>query len=104
MVLLTSASRPPDTASVWLNNPDILANTNSGLWSTCLTVSGANGGKLSNIFGNLEIFFLFYFCVVVAANQILIVLLELVFNIRTRNTEGRQDHNTPGVDIGSVLL
>ena len=61
MVLLTSASRPPDTASVWLNNPDILANTNSGLWSTCLTVSGANGGKLSNIFGNLEIFFYFIF-------------------------------------------
>ena len=24
----------------WLNNPDILANTNSGLWSSCLSISG----------------------------------------------------------------
>ena len=25
---------------VWLNNPNILANTNSGLWSSCLSISG----------------------------------------------------------------
>ena len=25
---------------VWLNNPNILANTNSGLWSSCLSMSG----------------------------------------------------------------
>ena len=24
----------------WLNNPSILANTNSGLWSSCLSISG----------------------------------------------------------------
>ena len=24
----------------WLNNPSILANTNSGLWSCCLSISG----------------------------------------------------------------
>ena len=27
---------------VWLNNPNILANTNSGLWSSCLSMSGEN--------------------------------------------------------------
>ena len=24
----------------WMNNPNILANTNSGLWSSCLSISG----------------------------------------------------------------
>ena len=24
----------------WINNPNILANTNSGLWSSCLSISG----------------------------------------------------------------
>jgi len=27
---------------VWLNNPNILANTNSGLWSSCLSISDAD--------------------------------------------------------------
>ena len=24
----------------WLNNPNVVANTNSGLWSSCLSISG----------------------------------------------------------------
>ena len=27
---------------VWQNNPDVLANTHSGLWTTCMDVTGEN--------------------------------------------------------------
>ena len=29
-----------DLQSPWINNPMVMANTNSGLWSSCLSISG----------------------------------------------------------------
>ena len=52
---------------VWLNNPNILANTNSGLWSSCLSMSGEKyvfPGKWrwkSKVCWSLHIFTVFLF-------------------------------------------
>ena len=37
-----------DVQSQWINNPHVMANTNSGLWSSCLSISGKINLKKRN--------------------------------------------------------